>query len=189
MNKDNANKMKQNLSDGLSAAAGATVGSVLGNAFMGTQAMAAENPQPNDADATSAHPHHAADSQSPAEPEQPITEPTNDIVGEVVTPESDVHVLAYERVTLDNGQQMDLASVQEGEEVSVYVDQDVDGKADVKWTDTNHNGEVEQNELVDVQDQHVDMTNLQASADYIPEYAENTMPDYVNNADAGTYMA
>jgi hypothetical protein len=192
MNKENSSKMKQNLSDGLSAAAGATVGSILGNAFMGAQVMAAENPQGEDAEvlnATPAEHAHATTQQVPAEPEQPIVEATNDIQGEVATPEPDVHVLAYERVTLENGQQMDLAAVQEGEEVSVYVDHDVDGTADIKWTDTNHNGEVEQNELANVQDQHIDMENFQEAADYMPEYAENTMPDYVNDADAGTYMA
>jgi hypothetical protein len=33
------------------------------------------------------------------------------------------------------------------------------------------------------------MSTFQEAADYNPEYAQNNIPDYVNDADGGTYTA
>jgi hypothetical protein len=193
MNKDASKKMKQNLTDGLSAAAGATVGSVLGSAFMGAEAMAAENPQGEDAEvlnATPAEPAHAI-SQHPAA-ETPIG-PTEEVTGQVETPEAgtepEVQVLSYDHVTMENGVEMEVAQVQEGDEIVVYIDSDVDGVADLKWEDANHDAQTDQNELTRIQDEHIEMSTFQEAADYNPEYAQNNIPDYVNDADGGTYTA
>ena len=117
----------------------------------------------------------------PPKPEHPTPEPP--------TPSDELEVLAYERVTNDDGSQIDIAVVNmDGNEVGV-IDANLDGRADFLVCDVNLNGTIDEGEAVQLQDQVIEMAPLQDAAGFNPLYAQNDIPDYVNDADVDTFMA
>lgn len=127
-----------------------------------------------------------------AHPAQTITADTNnsqtpqEISHEDNTPE--IEVLGYERITDEDGNRMDAAIVSEHGHKITYLDTDLDNEANVKWTDFNNNDIPDAGELQNIEGQHVDMQVFQQAAEYNPLYAQNDMPDYVNDANVGTLL-
>lgn len=122
--------------------------------------------------------------------EQPVEQPGEVAQDNHVTVmDTEVEVISYDRVETAGGQ-MDVAVVedQSGQQVA-FIDVDLDSQADVAWIDHNEDAQITDDELYDVQEQNVDMHPMMDAANFSSEYAENEIPDYVNDADVDGYMA
>lgn len=177
MKKNNESEFKKNVETGASTAAGATVGVILGNAISPMEAQAQVVPNPKPIPEPTPEP-----TPEPAPTPEPEPEPTP-------APEPEVEVIAYDRITNEDGSQVDLAVLNvEGNEVGV-LDVDLDGEADVLVCDINQNGVMEEGEYEVIQGQGISMQPFQEAAGYNPQYAQNDLPDYVNDAEVNNYMA
>lgn len=135
-------------------------------------------------------------SPEPAQSQEPVvTEAKVETIEQVEVveqPEDEVQVTAYQRMTNpENGQTAEIAVVIEnGEEVG-YLDADVDGYADIRIQDTNHDGNIDYStEAQDVSGQHIEMQPFQEAFEHQPDFNNNNdMADYVNNADVDNFMA
>ncbi len=173
MDSEKKNEVKKNMATGASTAAGATVGVVVGSVIAPNEAHAAEVSEPvvrpvhSPSDTLSVSPNSAP---SPSEPE-----PTVEVVG-------------YDRVTMDDSTQADIAVLNvNGHQLGV-VDSNLDGMADYVCCDLNQNGVIEPGEIESVQHHNIPMQPLQEEAGFDLQYARNDIPDYVNDADVDTYL-
>ena len=187
MKNETKNEVKKNVATGASTAAGAVAGVFAGSALTPETAQAQETPTPNPTPTPKPEPKPEPQPEpkpEPPTPEPPTPEPPTP---EPTTPE--VEVLSYDRVTNEDGSQMDIAVVSvNGNEVGV-LDVDLDGEADVLMCDLNGNGMIEDNEVQYVTGEGIAMQDFQDGAGFNPLYAQNDLPDYVNDADVDTYMA
>lgn len=194
MNNETKNEVKKNVTIGASTVAGATAGIVIGAAVSPSSAEAAEvvtpesTPQSTPASRPTTQPVQEPETQGPQNPETPETpQPPKQEPPTGVEPE--VEVVGYDRVTNEDGSQMDIAVLNvNGNEVGV-IDADLDGEADALVCDINQNGVIEDGEIEIVQGQGIAMQPFQDAAGFNPQYAQNDLPDYVNDADVDTYMA
>ena len=174
MNKENA---KQNIASGMSSTIGAAVGVVAGT-MASNEMHAAESDEATVTDATPAE--ETADEDVPvvdvdpaqapaAEPAgeevvaEPVAGPTAQPATDPATPQAqpagqtsgDVQVLDYQ--TVDNGQggQADVAVITDGTTQAVVIDADRDGIADVMAVDQNHDGQVSDNEIINLEGHNV----------------------------------
>lgn len=105
-------------------------------------------------------------------------------------PEPEVEVLAYERISNDSGQEADVAVVNENGNTIEYYDFDLDGRADVRVCDINQNQQIDEGEAALVPEEvNIDMHEFRDAIGYDPLYAENNMPDYINDANTDSFMA
>lgn len=115
-------------------------------------------------------------------PEDPIATPD----------EPQVEVLGYETLTNEDGSQVDAAVVAiDGQQV-IIADTDQDDIANVMAADLNGNGTIEEHEIVDISGEGIAMSPLQAAVDMGGDdtlLADNSTPDYVNDANVDAYMA
>ncbi len=103
---------------------------------------------------------------------------------------ADLEIVGYERVTNDDGSQMDVATAMADEGAPIlFVDTDLDSCADVAICDMDGDGNITENEVIDIRDHQVDMHPMMDAADFSAEYAAGDMPDYVNDADVDSYMS
>ena len=200
MNNETKNEVKKNVATGASTAAGATAGVVIGAAITPNSAEGAEvvkpDPTPQPAPApkpTNQSTSTAAHTQAPTHTSQtPQTETSTNTGAQTPPPgqeNNDIEVLSYDRVTNEDGSQMDIAVLNvNGNEVGV-IDANLDGEADALMCDLNQNGVIEQGEIEIVQGQGIAMQPLADAAGFNPQFAQNDLPDYVNDADVDTYMA
>lgn len=189
MNNDSKNEIKNNVTTGASTAVGATVGVVIGAALSPEKASAQEVPGTTQAP----QPSNAQRPTTPATPSTPTQrpeKPAEQNPQRQPEPSSDeIEVVGYDRVTNQDGSQMDIAVVNvNGNEIGV-VDVDLDGEADALICDANHNGIIEEGEMQIVQGEGIAMQPFADAAGFTPLYAQNDLPDYVNEADVDTYMA
>lgn len=191
MNNETKNEVKKNVATGASTAAGATAGVVIGAAIAPNSAEAAEVVTPEPTPAPSPAPQPTPEpTPAPKPTPQPQPEPVP-VTPESPTPgpEPEVEVLGYDRVTNEDGSQMDIAVLNvNGNEVGV-IDANLDGEADALVCDINQNGVIEEGEMEIVQGQGIAMQPFQDAAGFNPQFAQNDLPDYVNDADVDTYMA
>ena len=134
----------------------------------------------------------------PAPGPDPDPEPTP---GPNVMPASslspDVQVLDYQTITGADGQQMDAALVNISGNQALIVDADRDGVADARVADANNNGQIDNDEVVDISIHQLSMSELQAAANHetVADPDPNVMAqnaynsDYENNANVDDYMA
>ena len=134
----------------------------------------------------------------PAPGPDPDPEPTP---GPNVMPASslspDVQVLDYQTITGADGQQMDAALVNISGNQALIVDADRDGVADALVADANNNGQIDNDEVVDISIHQLSMSELQAAANHetVADPDPNVMAqnaynsDYENNANVDDYMA
>lgn len=97
------------------------------------------------------------------------------------TPALQVHEVGVE--TLDDGQQIIVASATVQGHDAVIIDTDMDGIADVLVVDENDNGRFDEGEGGNISGQGVSMTTLQQMAEQQQYVANNDLPDYTNDAD------
>ena len=96
-----------------------------------------------------------------------------------------------------DGQQMDAALVNISGNQALIVDADRDGVADALVADANNNGQIDNDEVVDISMHQLSMSELQAAAnpDPVADPDPNVMAqnaynsDYENNANVDDYMA
>lgn len=200
MNPENGqNKQEQqgkqsagNWATGTSAAIGAAVGVVGGNAV---QSVAAAEPV-----AEVEHPVITPAGDQPevqveVTPEvQPEVRPQN-VTPEVPVSDPNVTLVSCETVVGADGMPMDVAVFNvDGTEVAA-VDIDRNGTVDAVVADLNGDGVLTPNEILDVRDENVQMADLvNSTSDCIVEdptlLAHNDgLPDYTNNADVSDFMA
>ena len=134
----------------------------------------------------------------PAPGPAPDPEPTpgpNVMPASTLSP--DVQVLDYQTITGADGQQMDAALVNISGNQALIVDADRDGVADALVADANNNGQIDNDEVVDISMHQLSMSELQAAANHDPVadpdpnvMAQNAYnSDYENNANVDDYMA
>lgn len=134
----------------------------------------------------------------PAPGPDPVPEPTpgpNVMPASTLSP--DVQVLDYQTITGADGQQMDAALVNISGNHALIVDADRDGVADALVADANNNGQIDNDEVVDISIHQLSMSELQAAAnpDPVADPDPNVMAqnaynsDYENNANVDDYMA
>lgn len=132
----------------------------------------------------------------PAPGPDPDPEPTpgpNVMPASTLSP--DVQVLDYQTITGADGQQMDAALVNISGNQALIVDADRDGVADALVADANNNGQIDNDEVVDISIHQLSMSELQAAANPDPAADPNVMAqnaynsDYENNANVDDYMA
>lgn len=82
-------------------------------------------------------------------------------------PDNSVEVVSFERVTLDDGSQADMALVNINGEEAAIVDIDLDGWADAMMADIDHSGDISDNEIVPINsDQPIAMAPLAEAVSY-----------------------
>lgn len=127
---------------------------------------------------------------------QPAPAPANGGDPEVV-------VLGSEVVTADDGSQAEIAAVSVNGQSVVFADTTMDGYANIAATDVNGNGQIDDNEIVDVSDQGISMQPFRGGAGMVdtassdantPAQPDNTLastdePDYTNDANVDDFMA
>lgn len=127
------------------------------------------------------------------EPEPDPTPGPNVMPASTLSP--DVQVLDYQTITGADGQQMDAALVNISGNQALIVDADLDGVADALVADANNNGQIDNDEVVDISMHQLSMSELQAAANPDPAADPNVMAqnaynsDYENNANVDDYMA
>lgn len=192
MNKETKDNIKKNVATGASTAAGATVGVVIGAAISPNSAEAAEavTPEPTAEPTTAPAPKpapHPTPKPTPDPTPSPQPEPV-DVTPEPPIHEPEVEVLGYDRMTNEDGSRMDIAVVNvNGNQVGV-IDANLDGQADALVCDINQNGIIEEGEMEIVEGMGIAMQPFQDAAGFNPQFAQNDLPDYVNDADVDTYM-
>lgn len=135
--------------------------------------------------------HHSTHpDDKPETPEQPKHE----------AEEPEVHFLGVEQVQTNDGQNMNVGHMVIGEQEVALVDIDDNMVFDVAISDRNQNGQLDENEVVDISEQELSVTDfalISAQEDIAnqaaqPEMANNEsqqdyladdMPDYMNDAD------
>lgn len=158
----------------VSSAVGAVAGVVGANSVQSAIAANVVNPEPEPEPA----PVPPRPNPAPAPEPKPEPEP-------IVTVEENVTVVYKETVDMGGGQMADIAIgvTPEGNEVA-FIDADQDGVIDFKMEDINHDGEISENEVIDVQAQNIHMDDLMHQAEEIAQ-----LPDYNPNANVDEFLA
>ncbi len=193
MKKQGKSAVKEDLATGMSSAAGATAGVFIGN-LVSEELMAKDEIKAEVLEEGKLTPSQQEEPDVVAvEVEQTYTEPEpkeqtqrgNVAAEDDYNPE--VAVVGYEKVSFENGQEMEVATVSvDGEQIAI-LDVNMDGKADLMARDYNNNGELEDGEVENIQQVNLSMSNFKSAA-----IAESSMlladnEDYVNDADIDSY--
>lgn len=152
----------------VSSAVGAVAGVVGANAVQSATAAPVIDPEPEPTPAPTPH------RPTPA----PKPEPT-------VTVDDNVTIVYKETIDMGNGQMADIAIgvTPQGSEVD-YIDVDRDGIIDFRVEDSNHDGNISENEVIDVQTQNIHMDDLMHQAEVIAQ-----LPDYNPDANVDEFLA
>lgn len=218
MKKEIKEEIKKNVATGASTAAGATAGVVIGASVSTAEAQTTPEPEPVPEPEPTPTPepihviidnpvtenHHNMNGGNEVIADDLINNPinpVNDVIVDTVTPDSIVRVVApgnpeaqadvvgYDRITAEDGNQIDVAVVNvDGQEYGI-ADINLDGQADMVACDLNNNGVMDEGEVQLLEPGTLDMQPLQDAAGFNPLYAQNDMLDYTNDADVDTYMA
>lgn len=140
--------------------------------------------------------HKVEDNPKKDEPEKPkVTEHKED------DDEPEVHYLGVEQRQTEDGQVINVGHMTVDDDDVALVDVDNDLVFDVAISDSNHNNEIEDNEVRDISRAHLSVTDFAMAAaaengelgSGQPEFTANKqenigedMPDYMNDADIQT---
>lgn len=107
-----------------------------------------------------------------------------------------VEVLGVEQVQNEDGSVSNIGAASINGQAVYFIDVDgQDGEFDLMATDLNTNGQLEENEVTDISDQHMSVSHFQelaqasgngtGSGNEVEEYyaSNDNLPDYVNDAD------
>lgn len=216
MNNETKNEIGKGIATGASSITGAIAGAAIGAAVIPNKAEAhttesqevetekveikvevvttEENPQHTTSSASTPsytpHTTHQQVAETYHQPQPHVSSTNYEIHNEQVKEtEPEVEVVGYERMTYEDGSQMDVAVMKvNGVELDI-IDCDLDGQADFIMCDENQNGELDPGEVQNVMGQGIDMQPFADEAGFNPLYAQNDLPDYVNDADVDTYLA
>jgi len=114
-------------------------------------------------------------------------------------PEPEVHIIGQERIQTDDGEYINVGRMRINDQDVALVDLDDDMIYDVSVSDANQNGEIEEDEVHDISDAQISVTDFaaaamnqddgqgaEASVDYASHQEDDLapgMPDYMNDAD------
>ena len=124
-----------------------------------------------------------------------LSDLTHNNVSQPVNHDTDtVEVISLQHDVDLNGTPVDVAELNVGGDRVVLVDRDQNGEADVWLADTNHNGQLDDDEIRDISDRHIPMPqddDVQHPADgsMHTAQADTDLPDYSNDADITMYDA
>lgn len=134
--------------------------------------------------------HHSTGSQTHTE--QHAT-PEKEEVGEE---DMAVEILGVEQVQHEDGSVSNIGAASINGQAVYFIDVDgQDGEFELMATDINANGNLEENEIIDISDQHMQVSQFQELAQVsgngggtgneVEEYyaSNDNLPDYVNDAD------
>lgn len=197
---DNGNKKNVDVVSGASAAVGSTIGMVAGT-FIDSKLHAAEvvptpmpEPEPEPEPAPAPTPSSTISEETPVTvtsvQEETVTEPVSQSQHNNSNNNTEIEVMAYETVTDEYGNEMDVALLDvDGQQVMLF-DVDKDGTADVMVADANSDNMIDDNEIVDVVDYNISMDTFEKEMgnDYTNELLAYN-DDYVNDADVTDFMA
>lgn len=107
------------------------------------------------------------------------TEPTDDAGNEI-------EVLSFDTVTDNAGNQIDVAVVSASGQEIIIADVNQDGTADLMASDRNNNGQLEEDEIIDVSGEDIAMQPFEDAMDD-DLWAQNDDIDYVNDANVDDY--
>lgn len=101
--------------------------------------------------------------------------------------DNEIHVLGVETVNAPDGSTLNVALVAAHDDHALLVDVDNDGKMDVLWHDDNADSQIQEQELHDISQHEIALTDLQQAAaaeqgDYLCA-TDDDMPDYINDGD------
>lgn len=208
MEKKENSQLKSNVISGISSTAGAVAG-VVGGSMVTAEVNAAEMPEATaeeqEVEVVSAEPSRTSGNQSHHEEQSAVEQPEpvnpepqkpDPVAPEppLVTPEpidgDEIQVLSYDTITDNDGNEMDVAVVSASGQEIIIADVDQDGTADLMASDLNSNGQLEENEIVDVSEDNIAMQPLEEAANANDDMIAQTDDiDYINNADVNDYMA
>ncbi len=170
MKKETKNNLKSDVITGASSAVGATIGMMAGSALANEVNAADVVPQPV--------------KPTPVNPVKPTPAP-------VPPPEPEIEVLGYETITNYDGSPMDVALISIDDQQMVLADVDMDGTADFLMADSNCNGILDEEEIMDISGEGIGMAAFRSTGVPTPGgniyLADNG--DYVNDADVDDFMA
>ena len=163
-----------------------------------------ENPvdvSENEAEPVIVEPNDTSTNEGPID--HPIAEPTS----EPSFFSGDVEVISCERITTEEGSEMDVAVVHvDGHELNV-IDVNIDGFADIITYDGNEDGIIADSEIHSVEGMGIEMPSPDTMAviDPLPgdplyedplsedplfcQVGPDELPDYLNDADVNSFMA
>lgn len=198
--------VKSNVISGVSSTVGAAAGVVAGGAIS-SEANAMEVPvtpeDKQDVEVMSSQPskaggsatlHHTTPAKQPTPEPEPNPEPDpnpNPDPEPVPDPEPEIEVVSYETVTNEDGSQMDVAVVNAQGQAVMIADIDQNGIADIMAADLNNNGQLDNDEVVDISDQNIAMQPLREAANMNGNnmIAQADDIDYINDANVDDYIA
>ena len=192
---DNNNKKNVDGISGVSTAVGATIGMVAGS-FIDSELHAAENnTNPANIVTLESEPNTSDEITVTVIPEEAETVQEPAIVQEAETPshndnDTEIEVVAYETVTDEYGNEMDVALLSVEDQEVLLFDADKDGLADVMVSDVNGDNVIQEEELYDVTEYGISMEPFESEINN--DYTDQTLAyndDYVNDADVTDFMA
>jgi hypothetical protein len=115
----------------------------------------------------------------------PIQETSDQSAGQFgQSNENEVYVLGMGSATIE-GQEVYVAHLASSGNDVILLDIDKDGTYDLAFADVNGDGQISQDEVVDISDKHLTVNDMQGALNHQAEiFAQDpTLPDYTNNAD------
>ena len=190
MKNEKSSKTKDNLATGASSAVGAAIG-VVGGAAIATPEVEAAETQEFDINDIDGIEEPESDDMIivDVDPDSQFIETDAVTVDMEVEVEPEIELIAYQTVEYEDGTIGSAAALNVNGTDGVLLDTTGDGKADIALVDLNHDGEIQDDEVFDASDANIEMSQFQNTPTQGDLYAANDMPDYINNADADTYMA
>ncbi len=194
------NKHKKNISTGFAGAGGAVLGATAAMVFpesadadnvrepsfdenIGAGTIKAK-PQTHSSNDSHLYSETILPDEEAADPNPTLTvepigvvEPGAPLSEELIIPGypgGEVEVVDYQRVTLADGNTMDYADViVAGDEIRVF-DVNQDGTADYMTYDANFDGIIEESEICNIEDAHIEMKPFQEAVGFDPYMAQET---------------
>lgn len=90
--------------------------------------------------------------------------------------EPEVQVLGVYEAPGEDGQTMEAVVLTDGEDVAAVIDVDGDGMADVLAVDANHNQQLDEGEVIDVSQEHFQMSQFEDA--YLAQQQEDMQQDH-----------
>lgn len=122
--------------------------------------------------------------------EDPIVQPVSeDPTAENVSQEGTVRVVAVEEDVDLEGTMVNVAAVEVNNDRVILIDANQDGEVNLMASDDNNNGELEDDEIIDVTEDHIAMPTQDDIVDNVVLASNDDLPDYSNDADITSYEA
>ena len=188
-------KQDEMIRDAASGTMGGIIGGAVGAAvgsFIAQEANAQESVQVSEAEQ-----EHIPE---PAKPEPVVTTPEPEPTPEPVvttpepepTPEPEVQVIGYEQVPAGDGQVIQVAAVSINGNVVQLAEVTGDDIVDLAGMDSNYDGQITEDEIIDVSAEGISMQQLHDSYQQTQNLAQDTdisSPDYINDGNVDDFIA